>query len=326
MKRILLNSMVLIIASTWPLMAAGGNRGDVNGDGTVNIADVTALIDFLLTGSSETMPVTADVDGNGIVNIADVTALVDGLLAGTWTDEPAVVTKELSVNGVAFTMTLVKAGTFTMGATDEQIDEARRNEFPAHQVTITYDYYIGQTEVTQELWLAVMGCNPSEFQGDLQRPVENVSRFDCAIFVDRLTELTGRVFRMPTEAEWEFAARGGNLGKGYRYAGGNDINNLGWFEENAGNITHPVASKLANELGLFDMSGNVFEWCQDWYVGYDAEPQINPIGPESGYTGVYRGGSWLNNASECRVAFRGSDSPDEKNNCIGLRLVMNAEP
>ena len=214
MKRILFSAMLLILASAWPLMAAGGIRGDVNGDGAVNIGDVTALIDYLLADSSETVPVAADVDGNGIVSIADVTVLVDGLLAGAWHDEPAVVTEELSVKGVAFTMTLVKAGTFTMGATAEQIDEASHNEFPAHQVTITYDFYIGQTEVTQELWLAVMGRNPSEFQGDLQRPVENVTRFDCAIFVDKLTELTGRVFRMPTEAEWEFAARGGNLCQG----------------------------------------------------------------------------------------------------------------
>ncbi len=326
MKRILFSAMLLILASAWPLMAAGGIRGDVNGDGAVNIGDVTALIDYLLADSSETVPVAADVDGNGIVSIADVTVLVDGLLAGAWNDEPAVVTEDLSVNGVAFTMTLVKAGTFTMGATAEQIDEASHNEFPAHQVTITYDFYIGQTEVTQELWLAVMGRNPSEFQGDLQRPVENVTRFDCAIFVDKLTELTGRVFRMPTEAEWEFAARGGNLGQGYKYAGGNDINELGWYEENAGNITHPVASKHPNELGLYDMSGNVFEWCQDWYISYDAEPQINPIGPESGYSSIYRGGSWFNDASGCRVSFRGSGSPDEKNNSIGLRLVMNAEP
>ena len=324
MKRFLLTQL-LLFASVWPLMANEVIRGDVNGDGTVNISDVTALIDYLLTRDNETMPDAADVDKNGVVSISDVTALVDCLLTGIWIDEP-VVTKEITVNGVTFTMTLVKAGTFTMGATAEQIDDANRNEYPAHEVTITFDYYIGQTEVTQELWQAVMGDNPSEFQGDLQRPVENVTRFDCAYFVDRLTSLTGMVFRMPTEAEWEFAARGGNLSKGFKYAGGDDINELGWCLENAGDITHPVAGKCPNELGLYDMSGNVCEWCQDWYVNYDSEPQINPIGPESGYYNVYRSGSWCSSASKCRVSSRNSESPYEKSNYLGLRLVMNPEP
>ena len=306
---------------------AGYMNGDVNRDGSVTIADVTALIDYLLSNvDSYEISQVADLNHDNNVSIADVTMLIDFLLSGQGGEVPVVATETIEVNGVTFTMAKVGAGTFMMGATAEQLDEAQPDEFPAHEVTITYDYYIAQTEVTWELWLAVIGDDASEdFQGDLQSPVTNVSLFDVAIFVDKLTEMTGRIFRTPSEAEWEFAARGGNLSKCYKYSGSQDIDAVAWFDENAGAAIRPVAQKEPNELGIYDMSGNVAEWCLDWYVMYDSTPQVNPIGPESGQISVYRGGSWSSPASLCRVSARGNLDPHKKAGDLGFRMVMNCQ-
>ena len=219
-------------------------------------------------------------------------------------------------------MVMVKGGTFVMGCTPDMDPDAFRNESPVHEVTVL-SYYIGQTEVTQELWLAVMGTNPSGFLGDLQCPVEHVTLFECAVFVDKLSALTGLVFRLPTEAEWEFAARGGVFSRGFKYAGSDDVLSVAWIIDNLASSTHPVASKMPNELGLYDMSGNVFEWCQDFYSGYNAAPEINPVGPESGINNVIRGGSCSMPAQYSRVAYRGNKSPYECSCDLGLRLVMN---
>lgn len=194
-----------------------------------------------------------DVNQDGSVDISDVTSLISYLLSNQWSDATSQV-KTFTVNGVSFKMMPVQGGTFTMGATDEQSD-AQSNEKPAHEVTLS-SFYMGETEVTQELWLAVMGTNPSSFTGDLLRPVERVSWNDCQAFITQLNALTGQQFRLPTEAEWEFAARGGNLSHGFQYSGNNDIDMVAWYYGNSGNQTHPVASKQANELGLYDMSGN----------------------------------------------------------------------
>ena len=318
----LLRIILLLLLLTAPGSAMASQlKGDINGDGRVNIADVSALIDFMLSNSADTVQMAVyDMNNDGFVNIADVSCLIDALLNPT---EPIPTTDVvLTVNGVSFTMVLVDGGQFVMGATDEQQDVAGRNEYPAHEVTL-WSYYIGQTEVTQELWEAVMGENPSGFTGDPKRPVENVNLFDCAKFVDLLTELTGKTFRMPTEAEWEFAARGGNMSRHYRYAGGDVAGIVAWCETNAGGMTHAVALKAPNELGLYDMSGNVCEWCQDWYTLYDAAPQTNPVGPESGTDNVYRGGSWLSHDAECRVSSRYNLNPHEKSLDLGLRIVMN---
>ena len=244
-------------------------------------------------------------------------------------------TETFTVNGVSFTMVTVKGGKFTMGATDEQGDDINDKEKPSHQVTVS-TFSIGQTEVTQALWLAVMGTNPSYFTSahgytdDLQRPVEGVSWYDCRIFTSRLNWLTGKQFRLPTEAEWEYAARGGSLSQSYLYAGRNDLNEIAWFSDNipshtsetAGYGTQPVAAKLPNELGLYDMSGNVWEWCFDRFGPYGKKSQKNPIGPKSGASRVNRGGSWLESAGSCRVSGRYDCVPAYMSNDLGLRLAL----
>ena len=176
--------------------------------------------------------------------------------------------KTFYANGVSFEMVEVRGGTFRMGATSEQGSDACDWEKPVHSVTLS-GYNIGKTEVTQELWQAVMGSNPSRFKGD-NMPVECVSWDDCQEFIRKLNSLTSQNFRLPTEAEWEFACRGGNNSRGYKYSGSNYIDNVAWYDGNSGDKTHPVATKSPNELGIYDMSGNVWEWCNDWGGGYSS--------------------------------------------------------
>ena len=275
-----------------------------------------------------------DVDYDGKVSIADVTTLIDYLLSGQWPEDEQPVTETFTVNGVTFTMVAVEGGTFTMGATAEQSSDAYDDEMPAHQVTLS-SYCIGETEVTQALWQAVMGSNPSYFTGDLNRPVECVSWNNCQIFISKLNELTGKTFRLPTEAEWEYAARGGKRSQGYKYAGSNTIEDVAWYynycyapgSNSPDYGTHAVATKDPNELGLYDMSGNVFEWCQDWCDSYSSEPQTNPTGPDfPGFRRMRRGGSWDSYAGNCRVSFRGSGNfPTDSYFNLGLRLAMNPQ-
>lgn len=226
-----------------------------------------------------------------------------------------------TVNGVQFTMVEVGGGTFTMGATSEQGSDAWDEEKPAHEVTLS-DYYIGQTEVTQALWEAVMGSNPSDSKGD-NLPVERVSWDDCQVFIQKLNQLTGKQFRLPTEAEWEYAARGGRKSRGYKYAGGNNIDSVAWCDGNSGNETHPVATKQANELGIYDMSGNVLEWCSDWCGDYTSSSQSDPQGSSSGSFRVIRGGCYYNFARNCRVSYRISNTMDYRSGYLGLRLSCN---
>ncbi len=237
--------------------------------------------------------------------------------------------KSITVNGVTFNMIMVKGGSFLMGATSEQGSDAYESEKPAHQVTLS-DYYIGETEVTQELWQAVMGSNPSYFKEN-NNPVEKVSWNDCKEFVSKLNKLTGMTFRLPTEAEWEYAARGGQKSKGYKYSGSNNLRDVAWYGQwngntydngNSGERTHAVATKLPNELGIYDMSGNVWEWCQDWYGSYSSSAQTNPQGASSGANRVLRGGSWNCIARGCRVSIRRGDNPSNRNSNLGLRLVL----
>ena len=226
----------------------------------------------------------------------------------------------LTVNGVSFEMVYVEGGSFDMGATSEQGSDAWDSEYPVHSVTLS-GYYIGKCEVTQELWEAVMGSNPSYFKG-AQNPVEQVSWNGCQEFISRLNSLTGRTFRLPTEAEWEYAARGGNQSLHYKYSGSDNIGNVAWCNGNSGSSTHAVGTKSPNELGIYDMSGNVWEWCSDWYGGYSAGAQTNPQGPSSGSYRVLRGGSWNGSARSCRVSYRGSTDPGNSNSLYGLRLVL----
>ena len=226
----------------------------------------------------------------------------------------------IKVKGVSFDMIMVEGGTFTMGATSEQGNDAFDDENPAHQVTLS-DYYIGETEVTQALWQAVMGSNPSSIKGN-SNPVEFVFWNDCQKFIRKLNSLTGRTFRLPTEAEWEFAARGGNESKGYKYSGSNSIDNVAWYDGNSSSKTHAVKTKSPNELGIYDMSGNVYEWCQDWYGSYSSNAQTNPKGPSNGSDRVLRGGSWDYNARHCRVSDHNHCSPRYSSSNYGLRLVL----
>ncbi len=290
--------------------------GDVNGDLEVNIADVNAVIDVIF--SDVTNP-SADVNGDGEINIGDINAVIDIILGGGPTPPSNIET--FTVNGISFKMVKVEGGTFTMGASDDDT-EAFDREKPAHEVTLS-SYSIGQTEVTQELWQAVMGSNPSEFTGDLSRPVEQMSWNDCETFITKLNEMTGKQFRLPTEAEWEFAARGGNLSQGYIYAGSNTIDDVAWYSGNSSSTTHPVATKAPNELGLYDMSGNVWEWCQDWYGAYSSAAQTNPTGPTSGSDRVSRGGCWGSLAGGCRVSYRYGSYPSYRDYILGLRLALS---
>lgn len=232
-----------------------------------------------------------------------------------------IVNQTFTVNRVQFTMVAVEGGTFTMGATSEQGGDADEDEKP-HEVTLS-DYYIGQTEVTQALWKAVMGSNPSSHKGD-NLPVENVSWYDCRVFIQVLNQLTGKQFRLPTEAEWEYAARGGRKSQGYKYAGGNNIGSVAWYKYNSGGNTHPVGMKQPNERGIYDMSGNVWEWCSDWYGDYTSSSLSDPQGPSSGSRRVGRGGCCFNDARYCRVSGRNGYAPGDRNNYfLGLRLSCN---
>ena len=220
-------------------------------------------------------------------------------------------------------MKYVQGGTFQMGATSEQGSDAWDREKPVHTVTISNDYYIGETEVTQGLWKAVMGSNPSDFKNGDNYPVEEVSWDDCKDFINKLNQQTGQNFRLPTEAEWEYAARGGKSG-GTKYSGSNNINDVAWYTGNADEETHPVKSKSPNELGLYDMSGNVFEWCQDWSGDYPSGSVTDPVGSSSPQPfRVLRGGSWNDDGARyCRVSARNGSTPSSRYNRGGLRLAL----
>ena len=268
-----------------------------------------------------------DVNRDGRINIGDVTELIGFLLNGEWHDESPI--EAFTVAGASFNMVQVEGGTFMMGAADDDAEAADR-ERPAHRVTLS-GYSIGETEVTQELWQAVMGYNPSDMTDDPQRPVDYVSWDECQQFIAKLNEMTGRAFRLPTEAEWEFAARGGNHSKGYRYAGSDNVDEVAWYDGNSYYVdmdgpdfgSHAVKTLAPNELGLYDMSGNVMEWCQDYYGPYSAGAQTDPAGPSSGYGRATRGGSWGGTASACRVSYRGSGTVQSAaGHYRGFRLAL----
>ncbi|MBE6319842.1 MAG: PEGA domain-containing protein [Bacteroidales bacterium] len=275
---------------------------------TVQIAEnQESMLDFTLTKTVAKAPVVPAVPQGGAV-------------------------ETITVKGVSFNLIKVQGGTFTMGATSEQGSDAYSDEKPMHQVTLS-DYYIGETEVTQELWQAVMGTTIQEqakkgsYDTSLygvgnSYPMYYISWDDCQTFITKLNQLTGKNFRLPTEAEWEYAARGGQKSRGYKYAGSNTLSDVAWYTGNSGSKTHPVKQKQANELGLYDMTGNVWEWCQDWHGSYSSNAQTNPTGPSSGSTRVYRGGGWYNDASSCRVACRDYYSPGYRDNGLGFRVVL----
>ena len=254
-----------------------------------------------------------------------IAGIIGILLFGGYTELQKRIKRSHALSELESNMVRVEGGTFTMGATSEQGDEAKEVEYPAHQVTLS-GFYICKYEVTQELWQAVMGSNPSNFPGDLTRPIESVSWDDCQEFITKLNEMTGKHYRLPSEAEWEYAARGGNQSKGYKYSGSDSINDVAWYGGNSKYAYHhPVGQKKPNELGIYDMSGNVNEWCQDWYGDYGSEFQTDSTGSSSGPTRVCRGGGWEDNGWGCRVSCRRHGESSVLNSGLGLRLAMDAD-
>lgn len=229
---------------------------------------------------------------------------------------------DVVVGDVSMRMIGVEGGVFQMGATQEQGERFYPDEKPSHKVLLN-SYYIGETPVTRDLWNEVMG-KTSDLEGE-KLPVNEVSWEDCKSFIQNLKDRTGFDFRLPSEAEWEFAARGGNNSMGTVYAGSNDIENVAWFFGNSRNTLHPVKQKRPNELGIYDMNGNVKEWCQDWYDSYTSEDQENPVCTTYSFPErVVRGGGWESMARSSRVSTRFSFKPSERSGSVGFRLVMDA--
>ncbi len=247
------------------------------------------------------------------------------------------------INGIFFVMKLVKGGTFMMGAQKRDPNESNYDpkafdwEAPIHYVTVN-DYYIGETLVTQALWQAIMKYTPmpsgekwNELYGKGDNyPAYNISYSAVEDFIASLNAIPDikenrLLFRMPTEAEWEFACRGGNLSKLTRYSGSDRVEDVAWFDYISEGKSHPVKEKHSNELGLYDMSGNLFEWCSDWYAHYKANSQVNPKGPETGTRRVLRGGCWNYSMRNCRVSYRLNDSVHHGDSYYGLRLALSVQ-
>ena len=228
----------------------------------------------------------------------------------------------IRVGNVSFDMVKVEAGSFVMGCTGEQGGDCYDDEKPYHRVTISHDDYVGKFEVTQELYEAVMGVNPSNWKA-FDRPVENVSWNDAMEFCAELSRMTGRRFTLPTEAEWEYAARGGRKSTSAKDSGSSSVTNVAWYDGNSGSQTHPVGKLRPNELGIYDMRGNVWEWCLDWYGSYSSASQTDPMGPGSGSSRVLRGGSWGYYARFCRVSYRYYGTPGDRYIYNGFRVVLH---
>lgn len=304
--RIILFFLVLLL----PLSSfAQYVRGDVNRNRTVDIADLSAMINTLLTSGGKYMPI-CDVNYDRVSNITDVTALINFLLTGTWSspelEGPQIPdnAQVFTVNGVSFAMITVEGGTF---------DYVTHLTHPTVEEKTVGDFMIGMTEVTQELWLAVMGENPSFCVWDLRQPVENITYYDCERFMAELNLLTGMDFCFPTEEQWEFAARGGNLSHGYKWAGSDDPDMVAWYlyDKNA-YYPYPVGMKMPNELGLYDMSGNVLEWVYNAGSG-DIDANTMLLGGSTHLESVY-----------CTVDMFYSCWPNVAPPAGGLRLALPA--
>ena len=295
--------------------------------GTKNVSVTDIDGNFIIKAKSSSITVTVTFLGcvPKQVKLTDGTKEEITLIEETYKKQPSSSASSITIpvkDGISIEMVKVEGGTFMMGATPE-MKNSWTEERPIHQVTLTNDYYIGKYEVTQSLWCALMDNNPSYFKGD-NLPVEQVSWDDCQKFINKLNDITGRKFRLPTEAEWEYAARGGKKSRGYQYSGSNKISDVAWYSSNSEHKTQPVGLKLANELGLYDMSGNVDEWCFDRFGFYSALSQTNPLGADDGICRVYRGGSWEQTAGFCRSSDR-SNYGTSKNRIynLGFRLALS---
>ncbi len=295
--------------------------------GTKNISVTDIDGNFIIKAKSSSITVTVTFLGcvPKQVKLTEGTKEEITLIEETYKKQPSSYASSITIpvkDGISIEMVKVEGGTFMMGATPE-MKNSWTEERPIHQVTLTNDYYIGKYEVTQSLWCALMDNNPSYFKGD-NLPVGQVSWDDCQKFINKLNDITGRKFRLPTEAEWEYAARGGKKSRGYQYSGSNKISDVAWYSSNSEHKTQPVGLKLANELGLYDMSGNVDEWCFDRFGFYSALSQTNPLGADDGICRVYRGGSWEQTAGFCRSSDR-SNYGTSKNRIynLGFRLALS---
>ncbi len=307
MKKLALS---FLFVATW--LGCFAMKGDVNGDGTVTSTDVTALYNFLLYNDTSSL-VNGDVNGDGNINSTDVTVVYSILLNGPETEIVS-----YTVNGVTFNMIKVDGGTFMMGAPDSDT-EAYSLERPAHQVTLS-DYWIGETEVTEKLWKAVMQVDEVSYSmGDLY-PMRFVTWDQCIDFAQRLSVLTGINFTLLTEAQWEFAARGGNLSHGYLYSGSNNLDEVAWYAGNSNNVLHEVATKAPNELGIYDMCGNIAEWCLDDIYNYTSEPQVDPTHSNVTINKMLRSSAWDDVARDCRLTTRWKTNG--MSIWIGLRLAI----
>jgi formylglycine-generating enzyme required for sulfatase activity len=334
--------------------------GQEYGAGAICIADVQTLmgeisVDMRIVSVEKARVIRTGAAEGRYTGISDVRKIVDKATADMLGDSSGTpggsnssgsgnrpsTGKNLTftANGVSFEMIFVEGGTFVMGCTSEQSD-CSADEKPTHSVTLS-DYYMGKYQVTQKLWQAVMGTNVRQ-QRDLANtswplrgegsdyPMYYISYNECEEFCSKLNKLLanqlpeGYKFRLPTEAQWEYAARGGKKSKGYKYSGGDYIGEVAWYDSNSGEKTHEVGMKDKNELGIYDMSGNVWEWCQDWFDAnyYSNSPSTNPKGPGSGSGRVLRGGSWYLNAQYCRVSFRNCLTPDYRDLNYGFRLSL----
>jgi len=319
-----------------------------SGDVSVAVGQTTTLTATVAPANATNQTITWSSLNTGIATVNAQTGVVTGVSAGTATirataadgngvsaDKSITVTSPVS----GPEMVSVQGGTFTMGATAEQGSDADSDELPVHQVTVS-SFSIGKYQLTQKEWIAIMGNNPSYFKGD-NLPVEQVSWNDIVGtsgnymelngikyyedgFIYKLNTATGKQYRLPTEAEWEYACRGGLQSAHYKYSGSNNVGDVAWYSGNSGNATHPVGSKQANELGIYDMSGNVWEWCSDWYGNYSSGAQTNPTGPTIGSDRVFRGGCWGFGARYCRVSFRSDSSPGFRDYYVGFRLACSS--
>lgn len=281
----------------------------------------TFFVLALMTISVSAQSAWGDLNNDGEVNTSDVTVLYNIIFGTAVDNSDQIKNLDFTTGNVSFTMVYVRGGTYTMGATTEQGSYAEDREKPAHNETIS-DLWIGETEVTQALWKAVMGSNPSYYGGD-NHPVEQVSWNDCQTFVNKLNNMLadqlpeGRQFRLPTEAEWEYAARGGYRSRHYIYSGSNDIGSVAWCNDpTSDSDIHDVKTKSGNELGIYDMSGNVYEWCQDnWRDDYNTTTYDEA-------RCVYRGGCWFDAPNNCRVSYRNKSKMGSKGNYLGLRIAL----